>query len=370
MVLKKLLFIVSLLYLLIACKEKVAYQVELKLSNLEAKTCYAVFEAPDGKWVDTIACESEEPLSIIQKDGKYTTLTIYFENHKDWITVYLEPNKKITVKGDALYPDLVQIKGTRTNELLSDFRKKASSLLKEKTELSGALDTMTRIEAEKESAEHIARLANIDYEISSMAKRFIVKHPNDEASAILIAEYIFDPEDPVSAEELINTLNPKLNNSHVIKKLKNYCEKAKQTMVGAQAPDFTMKNIYGVSYTLKSFTNKYIVLAFTATCCDICLIEDIISDKSIADFRTEDVEIMAVSLDENPQAVRDSLKYDAIRRNVFTDSAGQAIDLLNLYNVNSLPRCFLIDKKGTIILKTDNSIELKKTLEKLKTDSE
>ncbi len=369
MVLKKLLFIVSLLYLLIACKEKAAYQVELKLSNLEAQTCYAVFEAPDGKWVDTIVCHPTKPLSIMQKDGKYTTLTIYFENHKDWITVYLEPNKKITVSGDAFYPDLVQIKGTRTNELLSDFRKKASSLLKEKTELSGAIDTITHIQAENESAEHMSRLANIDYELSSMAERFIEKHPNDEASAVLIEEYIFDPENPVSAEKLINTLNPKLNDSHVMKRLKTYCEKAKRTMVGAQAPDFNMKNIYGVSYTLMSFANKYIVLAFTATCCDMCLIEDFIPNDTASGFGVEELEIMVVSLDENPQAVRDSLKNNAIRRNVFTDSAGQAINLVNLYNVNSLPRCFLIDKKGTIVLKTDNGIELKKTLEKLMTDS-
>jgi hypothetical protein len=48
-----------------------------------------------------------------------------------------------------------------------------------------------------------------------------------------------------------------------------------------------------------------------------------------------------------------------------TDSAGQAAMLVDLYNVSALPRCFLIDEEGKIILKTDNGVEIKQTLEKL-----
>ena len=33
--------------------------------------------------------------------------------------------------------------------------------------------------------------------------------------------------------------------------------------------------------------------------------------------------------------------------------------------VSALPRCFLIDEEGKIILKTDNGVEIKQTLEKL-----
>ena len=70
-----------------------------------------------------------------------------------------------------------------------------------------------------------------------------------------------------------------------------------------------------------------------------------------------------VSLDEDPHDVRNQMKTDTTHWNVFTDSAGQAIRVLEAYNVNALPRCFLIDRKGTIVLKTDNGIELRQTLE-------
>ena len=224
--LKRLLFIGYISCLFAACTKNAAYQVDVKLSNLEAQHVYAVFEAFDGKDVDTIACQPSETISIIRKEGEYTTLTVYFENHKDWITVYLEPYKKITITGDALYPQLVQVKGTRTNELLSDFRKKGASLLKEKTELSGAIDTALYDGADHAMAEHTPRLANIDHELTMLAEHFIRKHPHDEASAVLIQEYFLDPENPFPAETLINTLDPKLDDSSIVKNLKAYCQKA------------------------------------------------------------------------------------------------------------------------------------------------
>lgn len=363
--LKKLLFIGCISYLFAACTKDAAYQVDIKLSNLEAQDIYAVFEAFDSKHVDTIVCRPSETISIIRQEGAYTTLTIYFENHKDWITVYLEPHKKITVSGDALYPQLAQIKGTRTNELLSDFRKKAAPLLKEKTQLSGAIDTAEHSMTDHVRAAHTPRLANIDHELTTLTEGFIRKHLDDEASAVLIQEYILDPENPLPAETLINTLDPKLNDSHIVKTLKAYCRKAKQTMVGAQAPDFEVTNIYGTPYTRHSFAGKYCVLAFTATWCDLCQIEKMMLDKIAEASHPEALEIMLVSLDEDPQEVRNFIKSHTIRWNVCTDSAGQAIHLLDAYNIRSLPRCFVLDKNGTIVLKTDNGIELKQSLEAL-----
>ena len=363
--LKRLLFIEYISCLFAACTKNAAYQVDVKLSNLEAQHVYAVFEAFDGKHVDTIACQPSETISIIRKEGEYTTLTIYFENHKDWITVYLEPYKKITVSGDALYPLLVHVKGTHTNELLSDFRKKAASLLKEKTELSGAIDTALYDGADHAMAEHTPRLANIDHELTTLAEHFIRKHPHDEASAILIQEYFLDPENPLPAETLINTLDVKPDDSYIVKNLKAYCQKAKQTMVGAKTPDFEITNIYGTTYTQHSLAGKYCLLAFTATWCDMCQIENMMLDQIAKIARPEALEIMLVSLDEDPQKVRRFIKSQTIRWNICTDSAGQAIHLLEACNISSLPRCFVLDKNGTIVLKTDNGIELKQSLETL-----
>ena len=46
-------------------------------------------------------------------------------------------------------------------------------------------------------------------------------------------------------------------------------------------------------------------------------------------------------------------------------SAGQAARMIDLYNVSSLPRCFLIDEDHKILMKTENGIEIQQTLESL-----
>jgi alkyl hydroperoxide reductase subunit AhpC len=63
--------------------------------------------------------------------------------------------------------------------------------------------------------------------------------------------------------------------------------------------------------------------------------------------------------------LRKLLANDSIPWNLVTDSAGQATRLVDLYNVSALPRCFLIDEEGKIILKTENGAEVRRILENL-----
>ena len=75
--------------------------------------------------------------------------------------------------------------------------------------------------------------------------------------------------------------------------------------------------------------------------------------------------ILLVTLDTNSDELRSQLVKDSIAWNIVTDSAGQAIRLIDLYNVSVLPRCFLIDENHKIILKTENDLELKQALENI-----
>lgn len=364
MSLPKLFIIGCIGCLLAACGQKAAYRVELKLSNLKAQNLYAVFESADGKQVDTVAYQPEKGAVITRNEGVYDLLTIYFENHQEGITIYLEPGRKITVTGDARHPLTLQVKGTRTNEQLSDFRRKAAALLNEKTERSGgAKPEPDTAPAEAPQTGHLPRLANIDHELAQLAEDFILKHPKDEASAILIQDYILDPENPARAEKLISTLSPKLDKTYTVRNLRAYCQRARRTMVGVKAPDFSLCNLDGKTFTRDSFAGRHLVLAFTASWCDLCKTDKLLLDKILSDFRRQDVDVALVSLDEEPQDVRIQMRGDTTHWNVFTDSAGQAIRVLEAYNINALPRCFLIDPKGTILLKTDNGIELRQTLE-------
>ena len=97
----------------------------------------------------------------------------------------------------------------------------------------------------------------------------------------------------------------------------------------------------------------------------MCQTEDLYLDKVATKYPKDKVDMLLISLDDNQSEVRKVLAKDSIDWNLVTDSAGQAAMLVDLYNVSALPRCFLIDEEGKIILKTDNGMEIKHTLENL-----
>ena len=194
---------------------------------------------------------------------------------------------------------------------------------------------------------------------------FSIAGYSEEADVVLIQHYFNHPDDTRQMDELLAVLNPKLNDFYLVRKLQEYSTRAKRTALGAEAPGFNVKNIYGTPVSLDSFPKKYLLLAFTAPWCDMCQTEDLYLDKVAMKYPKDQLDILLVSLDDNPDNVRDVLKKDSIAWNLVTDSAGQAAMLIDLYNVSVLPRCFLIDEDHKILMKTENGIEIKQTLENL-----
>ena len=216
-----------------------------------------------------------------------------------------------------------------------------------------------------EEADFISRQANIRLQIMEKVFAYIKENPKEKASAILIQRHFLDPDDSKKLDELLAGLDLSLSDFYVVRALRQYSEKIKRTELGAQAPDFTAKNIYGENVKLSNYSGRYLLLAFTAPWCDMCHTEDLFLDKVKQNYSKDKLDILMVSLDDDSQEVRNAIESDSIQWNIVTDSASQTMMLMDLYNVSTLPRCFLIDKEGKIILKTDNGIEIRKTLDNL-----
>lgn len=362
---KHLLLFFGVALFLSSCGKDVAYRIEGKLSNLEDETLYAVFENDSRKLVDTITCEKPGQFSLKREAGDFNTVTIFFNNKKSWTTAYLIPGEKVSISGDALFPSLLQVKGGKVNDQLNAFRKSVTPLLKEQADLVKILTNKQNPVNTIEETDIPSRLTNVNHTLSERAMEYIQEHPDQEASVVLLQYYFMNPDDTRKMDELLAVLSPKLKDFYLYGKLQDYSVKAQRTSLGAEAPGFNVKNIYGHAVALDSFPQRYLLLAFTAPWCDMCQTEDLYLDKVAMKYPKEKVDMLLVSLDDDPGEVRKLLMKDSIDWNLVTDSAGQATMLVDLYNVNALPRCFLIDEEGKIIMKTDNGVEIQQTLEKL-----
>ena len=368
-IIKQFLLTIGILLSLVSCGGNVAYQIEGKLTNLEDQTVYAVFENEDIKVVDTITCEKPGQFLIQQKQGDFREVTLFFEGKTRWVTAFLEGEGKITISGDINYPTLLKVKGGRINDRLSSMKKELAPLLKERADLARKLhgDKQNRdsVNIAIEDTDIASRLANIHYLLEEKVTDLVKKNSKEEASVGIIQTYFMRPDDTRQMDELLAVLDPKLKDFYLVPKLEEYSTRAKRTALGAEAPDFKVKNIYGKPVSLDSFYKKYLLLAFTAPWCDMCQTEDLYLDKVAMKYPKDKLDMLLISLDEDSKEVRQVLAKDSIAWNLVTDSAGQATMLVDLYNVSALPRCFLIDEEGKIVLRTDNGVEIQQTLEKL-----
>jgi peroxiredoxin len=357
---KRIHLIISLLALLSSCGGDVVYRIDGKLTNLEDPLVYAVFESEDRSLVDSVLCHRPGQFRFMQNQTGFNEVTFFFENRSRWFTVYLEPNEKVTLTGDAHFPGLLQAKGGRLNNELAAIAKKLAPLLKEQQALLGRENNNP---ADPNAV--TSELANVNLQLSEQALDYIREHPAETASAVLIKTFLLDPDDTRQLDELLVTLSPELKDFYLVKELEQYSIRAKRTSLGAEAPDFKVKNIYGEWLSLDSFPQKYLLLTFTAPWCDMCQTDELYLDEIDKKYPDEQLAQLLVSLDDDMAALRELMKQDSIRWNLVTDSAGQATMMVDLYNVSALPRSFLIDGEGKIILKTENGIEVKQTLENL-----
>lgn len=364
----KLALFAGILLCLSSCSKNYTYRVEGKLTNLEDSVVYAVFEKEDYNIVDTVACTKPGQFVIEQKTEGFNSVTVYFENKSRWVTAYLKPGDRVSLSGDARYPLLIQVKGGRINEQLSAVKKQLSPLLKEYTDLTAQLREKGHDLLEE--TEITSLISNVNIQLDEQVIAYIKEHPDEEASVVLIDMFFTEADDTRRMDELLAMMDPQLKNFYLTRELEQFSIRAKRTALGAEAPGFSLKNIYGKTMNLDSFPDKYLLLAFTAPWCDMCQTEDLYLDQVISQYSRDQVDVLLISLDSDQAEVRNILEKDTVQWNLVTDSAGQATMMLDLYNVSALPRCFLIDEEGQIILKTENGMEIKQTLQKLLSEEE
>lgn len=359
---KKVLWICCLGLFLFSCGKKTTYRIEGELSNLEDKTLYAVFEGKNSKVVDTLLCKDKKIL-FEENDSSLNIATIFLNQKTRWITVYLEPGVDVEISGDAMFPDLIDIKGGKLNNELSVFRSGIKQLLKEKEDLTRNLTKSDK--SNIDASDVTSKLINIKHSISEEAVKYIQNHPQELASAILIQTYFSDPDDTRKMDELLALLDPKVKELPLVKELEQFSAKVKQTAIGADAPGFTVKNIHDKDLSLSTFDKQYLLLTFVAPWCDICRVENFYLKGIRKMYPKDKLEILSVTLDTDQDSIRKTAKLDTISWHLVSDSAGYASMMIDLYGVNAIPKNFLIDETGKIILKTENNIEIEQLLEKL-----
>lgn len=115
-----------------------------------------------------------------------------------------------------------------------------------------------------------------------------------------------------------------------------------------KAEDFTLTTIDGEEVSLSDYEGKNVLLAFFATWCPTCNYEMDELNK-FSKTKNDNLEIIAVNLTSQEQSKEDVKKFVEEKDIQFNVLLDEDSELMEIYNIFTIPTNYLIDEKGNIV---------------------
>ena len=118
--------------------------------------------------------------------------------------------------------------------------------------------------------------------------------------------------------------------------------------LGEQVPSFTLRKDDGQVLALADYRGKIVVLNFWATWCGPCIEEMPSLNRFTEKYAGKGVDVVAVSLDEDPDAYREFLAKNQISFLTLRDPSRRTS---LLYGTYKLPESYIISREGRLLNK-------------------
>jgi len=132
--------------------------------------------------------------------------------------------------------------------------------------------------------------------------------------------------------------------------------------IGSYAPDFSFPNPEGKHISVSDFKGKYLFLDFWASWCTPCRKENPDFVKIYDQFRGQNFEILGIALDKKRENWIDAIKADGLEWPQVSDLKYFDSEIIELYNIQSVPTTILLDPQGKIIAKNLHAKDLENLL--------
>ena len=261
------------------------------------------------------------------------------------ITVTTQRSMRKNKSGKEVAKLVSEIKGSIEQEMMQKvFEVQATEMIAQMALAFKAKDAQLS-EDDPDVKNFVAATQNRKFVMDSLVENY----PDAYASALIITRFLSKSKSYPVLLELYSHLSKRVQNSTVGKELKEVLDDMKSTIVGSEAPDFTLTTIDGQELSLKDLRGQYVLLDFWASWCGPCKGE-IPNMKQIYDtYHDKGFEILSVSLDDKEEAWKGAVEKEGLNWKHVSSLKGWKCEVAAKYHVSGIPAMFLLDKQGKII---------------------
>jgi peroxiredoxin len=137
------------------------------------------------------------------------------------------------------------------------------------------------------------------------------------------------------------------------------------SMLGQEAPEIALTAPDGKVVKLSDKREKYVLLDFWASWCAVCRSDNANLLEIYEKYNLKGFEIYQVSLDSSKALWEQAIAEDSLPWTNVCDFRYWNSEVVELYQIETIPSNFLIDREGSIITKNITSERLDKTLNEL-----
>ncbi len=330
---KRLLYIVSLTLVLVSCGSRSGYfKLEGRLLNLNQGEFFIY--SPDGVFdgIDTIKVEGGR-FSYQTKCKGDGTLVIVFPNFSEQ-PVFAQSGKSVSIKGDASHLKEIQVKGTKENELMDNFRKQVANASSQ--------------------------------EMAKYAEQFITDNPKSLAAVYVLTKILatndkMDFDKLLKLAETIKKAQP--NNNNVARFIRSIKFK-KNGDSGSTIPTFTAVDIDGKNVTNSVLKGKVaVVYTWASWNYESRTIRDKLN-RLKNDYGNKLV-LFSINLDSSKQTCKQNAKKDSTSTAIICDQLMFDSPLLDKFGLGYMPDNIIYNAQGHVIERGLDSKEIETKLKNL-----
>jgi uncharacterized protein (TIGR02145 family) len=249
------------------------------------------------------------------------------------LSFFLE-NSSITISGKLDSLSEARVTGSKSQDEFLTFQKSMKLLS----------DKMTKLSNEYRAAND----ALMD-DMKSVGKDFIKNNSGSFVTPMILSS-MSGVMKPGEMEAMINSLDPEVAKSPLIRDLKMRMTGMKTVVIGNKAPDFILNDPKGKQVSLNSKIGpKLLLIDFWAGWCAPCRQENPNVLKVYKEFRKKGLDIIGVSLDRDKDQWMKAIAADKLPWTQVSDLKYFDNEAAKLYNINSIPANFLLNEKGIIV---------------------